>query len=878
MKLSHVILILLSVITTRKSWSQRIESLDEIINFEYSGSDFREVLRNFEKSTGFYFQFESDLLPENKLFNFRYTNKKASVVLRDILQQSGLDFKQVLGNSLVLIRWKPKDELLQISGRVSNGGNRERIVNASVIIDGSDIVIYTNSQGVFQINSTKSPVIITVYSPGFFPTQDTISGLGKSYYLDISLSPEIDRMEVAEVKAKRDKKLPSVERGELGVLNVSGKQLENMTHLLGEPDILRMLSLNPGVVGGSEGVFGMYVRGGAADQNLVLLDGVPIYNPYHLFGVFGVFNGDIVKNATFHRGSFPAKQGGRMSSIIDISTKEGSPNKWETQASLGLLSSRVYTGGPLIGDKTTLFISGRRSFFDFLVKPTISLFPALSNQVVNRYNFWDVNAKLTHRFSNKSRLSLSYYSGQDFSGLVDRVSSGEDGNYLSEFTEDASYWGNQLLSLNWDVMTSPSSNLKVKAYYTNYNFRHQHLYSRVKGEGLNSTAERSDYIVSNGIYDYEGSIHFTKQWKDRVKIESGGGFIYHRFLPNQRKIITEIDSVKITNNVNDDAVSTPEYFAYSELQLQLGQIGNYNLGVRASYYDLGLSQFYLLPEPRFKAKWNLGKKTWLNFSISQNRQFFHQLNNLTMGLPSDLWVPSTTRYRPATATQRTLGIAHQINKKYQFSIEAFEKIFQDILEYNEDAIYITSNLDWENSVTSGAGNVRGLECLFEKTTGRLTGYITYTWMKNSRSFIEINNGKEFSARYDRRHSVYAMANYRINSEWALSANFIFNSGFAYTLPIGVYPSNTSSDPAQEIFIYGERNNARTIANHRLDFSFTRKANFFGYDASWIFGVYNVYNRKNPFYINLGLGNQGNRSLYQVSLLPFMPFVNYQVKF
>ena len=878
MKFSHVILILFAFIATLNGWAQSIESLEEKIDFEYTGRDFREILSQFEEKTGYYFQFESELLPKKKNFRFSYRNRKASIILQDILQQSGLNYKKVVGKSLILTRWNPKAEVLQISGRVSNINNRERIVNASIIIEGSDVVVYTNSQGIFQFSSQKSPVIITAYSPGFYPFQDTISGIGKSYYLDVTLRPEIDRMQVAEVVAESSKKLPSIENGELGVLNVSGKQLKNMSHLLGEPDILRMLSLNPGVVGGSEGVFGMYVRGGAADQNLILLDGVPIYNPYHLFGVFGVFNGDIVKNTTFHRGSFPAKNGGRMSSIIDITSREGSPEKWETEASVGILSSRIYTGGPLLSDKTTLFLSARRSFFDFLVKPAISLFPALSNQIVNRYNFWDINAKLTHRFTNKSRMSLSYYSGQDFSGLVDRVSSGDDKNFLRENIEDVSYWGNELLSLNWDVMTSPSSNLIVKAYYTNYDFSHQHLYSRVIGEGFSSLVERSDFIVSNGIYDYEASIHFAKNWKDRIKSETGMGYIYHSFLPNQRSIVTEIDGVRITNNVNDDPVSTPEYYAYSELQMQLGYFGNYNLGIRASYYDLGLNQFYLLPEPRLKAKWDIGRSSWINFSLSQNRQFFHQLNNLTMGLPSDLWVPSTANYRPAKATQRTLGIAHQINKEYQFSVEVFEKTFQDILEYNEDAIYITSNLDWENSVTSGAGNVRGFEFLFEKTTGRLTGYLTYTWMKNLRSFIEINNGKEFPARYDRRHSIYAMLNYRVNSDWAFSANFIFNTGFAYTLPIGVYSSTTSSDPAQEVFIYGERNNSRTISNHRVDFSFTKKASFFGYDSKWIFGVYNAYNRKNPFYINLGLGQQGNRTLYQVSLLPLMPFINYQLKF
>jgi hypothetical protein len=290
--------------------------LKKKVTWSYKGNDFKTVLSFFEKESGYFFQYDPGLIPSKKQFNIEYKQAVLGVVLRDFLQQNALDFQLVGSKSLVLKAYREKVNELIISGRVSQRFTGERIVQASVFVQGEPTVYYSNSQGVFQVRTKQSSAILAVTYPGFLPFFDTLDGLGRTFYLDVVLEPEVQRMSEANVAVKIQTELPSTINGQTDKINVTGKQLGNFSHLLGEPDILRVFSTNPGVVAGSEGVFGMYVRGGASDQNLILLDDVPIYNAYHMYGVFGVFNGDVVKNASFYRGYFPANQGGRLSSVV----------------------------------------------------------------------------------------------------------------------------------------------------------------------------------------------------------------------------------------------------------------------------------------------------------------------------------------------------------------------------------------------------------------------------------------------------------------------------------------------------------------------------------------------------------------------------------
>ena len=850
------------------------------INWELRTTDFRKVLASFEEITGVFFQYDAALTPAKRKYEVSYRNQIASEALRDFLHRYGLDYALVLDQALVLKPWKPIDNALRISGSLTNAITGERIIGATVFAESDGRVVYSNSQGIFHLRSIDTMVVLGIYYSGFQPIRDTILGRGKTLYRPYKMFPELDRLEEAEVRVKRQTDLPRTEEGWTDRVAMSSSQLEKFPHFFGEVDVLRALSATPGVVSGSEGVFGMYVRGGAADQNLVLLDDVPIYNAYHMYGLFGVFNGDIIKNAQFYRGTFPANHGGRLSSVIQVDTKEGDPEQFQGSLNLGLLSSRLFLTGPLFSKKTSFMIAARRSFFDFLVAPIVSNTPLGEGGLINRYNFWDLNAKITHRFSERSRLTLMAYSGQDFAGLIDQQVLRKDDRRIEERAEDVSRWGNDVVSLKWNWSSGSGTSFLLKSYYTSYTFSHDRLYrNEVRINGRLEDLESSNYEVSNGIYDVETAFEWSQQWSSRLKSVAGMGYTYHSFRPNRKELISSNDSVEKLFLFSDEQVNTPEINGFMKWEFTGGVWGNYDLGMRLVYYDLGLGQYYVLPEPRFNARWKLGKKAWLKASVSQNRQFFHQLNNLSMGLPSDLWVPSTAKFKPAQSRQRSIGFSHAIGKHWQWQLEAFQRDFRDILEYSESAVYITSNRNWEQSVTSGTGDVEGVEWQLQRSGARWSGLFSYTWMRNSRQFKDINGGVAFPSRYDRRHNIYVTAFYKINREWSFSGSWMYNSGFAYTRPVGIVPSPTSSDPAQDIYLYGARNNLRAIDNHRLDFSFTyEKASPGKIKGTWVFGVYNAYNRLNPFYVNLGLGEGGNRSLYQVSLLPVLPFINYQIHF
>ncbi len=865
---------------TQAAQGQATEALKRRIDWNIESTDFRRVLQSFEGLTGVFFQYDAALTPKNATFRVKQKQRIASEALREFLNRYGLDYVLIMDQSLVLKPWKPIDRSLRLSGSITNGVTGERIVGASIYVERERRLVYSNSQGIFQLSSLDSSLIVGIYYPGYRYFLDTVFGLGKSHFINYVLEPEIDKMEVAEVRVKRQKYLPIGEGGWSDRVSISGSQIARFPQFFGELDVLRAFSATPGVVSGSEGVFGMYVRGGAADQNLVLLDDVPIYNAYHMYGLFGIFNGDIIKNAQFYRGTFPANHGGRLSSVIQVDTKEGDPKQFQGSLNAGLLSSRLFLTGPLFSEKTSFMFAARRSVFDFLVAPIVESTNLSSGDVINRYNFWDINAKITHRFSDRSRLTLMAYSGQDYAGLIDQQIYREGNKRIIERAEDVSLWGNDVASLKWDWSSGTGTTLILKSYYTSYKFEHDRKYRNdVYLDGRLDQQEMSNYEVSNGIYDVETAFEWGEQWSPRLKSVVGMGYTYHSFRPNRRELVSSNDSLETEFVFSDERINTPEINGFAKMEFSGGVWGRYDLGIRTVYYSLGLGQYYVLPEPRFNARWQLGNRAWLKASVSQNRQFFHQLNNLSMGLPSDLWVPSTAKFEPAQSRQRSLGLTYSINRIWQWQVEGFQRDFRDILEYSESAVYITSNRNWESSVTSGTGEVSGIEMQFQGSGAGWSGLFSYTWMRNTRQFQDLNDGDIFPSRYDRRHNIYLTLFYKMSQRWSFSGSWMYNSGFAYSRPLGIVPSPTASDPAQDVYIYGARNNLRARDNHRLDFSFTYEGKSTQKRKSrWVFGVYNAYNRLNPFYLNLGLGEGGKRSLYQVSLLPILPFVNYQIDF
>ena len=859
--------------------------LNRHVTIQYKGVGFPTVLSQFTQQTGYTFAYNNELLPANKNIDVDYQNIRADKALRDFLHHHGLDY-QLNNNTIILKKWASETPLRQrfISGNVLQAPTGERLVKAIVQIPKIQLFTYTDEFGVFKIalpddkTNITDTLIISIYYPGYDVYRDTVLGK-RDYFIVAKLNPIIEQIETTLIQANKNQSRLAVVHGQSDQFCLSSARLQQIPALLGEGDVMRALSLNPGVVSGSEGMLGMYVRGGAADQNLVLLDDVPVFNAYHLYGIFGIFNGDIVKSAQLNRGTFSPEHGGRLSSVVSVQSMDGNENQISGNVSIGALTSKAMIQGPLWKKRTTFTVAFRRSNFDLLTQSIANAVFKDSNNI-NRYNFWDFNAKLNHRFSDKSTLSLTLYQGRDRAFFIDRNYGESNEVVIYQKREQGNQWGNQLGSLKWQYFFNRRVRFSAKVHYTDYAFTQHNDYHYKLRNDIDPTQNKdnfTNYNLTNGLRDFAADGKFDFQWTKHLAMKLGGGYIRHTFTPGDRTLETQFDSIYRSYHYNDKKVITPEIFTYASIEFHHPKWGYLDLGSRISYFGLEDQQFYIRPEPRFNYRYRLSPQIWFKAAASQNVQFFHQLNNLTMGLPSDLWVPSNPEFAPAQARQFSLGTT-LTKPKFQWSVEYFEKSFTHLLEYRDNAAYITSALNWEKTVTQGIGSANGLECLVEKRTGKLTGWASYSLLFNNRQFADLNHGKIFPSRYDRRHNFYLVGIYRLSKQVLISGSWTYNTGFAYTLPIGVYQSPTPNDPFAEIFIYGDRNNARSRDNHRLDISTQYIVKHKQFQETWSLGIYNVYNRQNPFFIAFAYDAQGQRKLTQLSLLPILPHINYQISF
>ena len=855
--------------------------LNRSIKVRYSGYNFEQALQQFEHATGTTFQYNTALIPSNKSINFNYQNIRASIALSDFLNQYGIDY-ELFNGSVILKELMPPNYIKKytVSGRVIDEESKERLVKAYVSNLKNGRFCLSDDFGVFKLPFENDTLILSVYYDGFDPYTDTLIE-ARDYVLEIPLKFKSQPLPTIEINQNTSKGIPitAVSKGFSDQFNISSNKLAKMPALLGESDVLRALSMNPGVVGGSEGMLGMYVRGGSPDQNLILLDDVPIYNPYHLYGLFGTFNSDVVKSAQLFRGTLPTEYGGRLSSAVNVQSLDGNPNRLSGSMSLGVMSAKIQLQGPLIKNKTTFVFAARTSLLDFMAQPIANALKNDSNSV-NNYTFHDINVKLIHRFSPKSVLTFSAFENLDRASFINSNGTEKKDAYIAQRNEQSNYWGNNVIALKWELSPNPRNRITFNAYTTTYGYTifNDYTYSaRFKSDTISNIYNYSAYKTSNSIQDLATKLKIEKRISPALTIKIGSEAILHQFDPGNRQIITKIDSIDRNIIYREKQVQTPEFTGYLHSLYSPSKNLFIDMGIRGSYFNMGDKQFYLLPEPRASIRYRFNPKHWLKISASQNIQFFHLLNNIAIGLPSDIWVPSTTKFKPSSAQQFALGYTHT-QAKWQFSTELFLKKFQHLLEYKDNSIYLSSILNWEETVTQGAGNTQGAEFLLEKISGKFTGWASYTFMNNTRTFVELNNGKAFPARYDRRHNLYFVGIYEISNSFRLAANWVYNSGFAYTLPIGAYLSPTPDNPLQEILIYGDRNNARSLANHRLDVNAQWTWNKHRFTHTFSAGVYNLYNRKNPFFINVGYDNNGNRAFIQTSLLPLLPQISYSLKF
>lgn len=745
-----------------------------------------------------------------------------------------------------------------ISGYVTERRSGETIPGAIVYVSKLNTGTATNAFGFYSLTIPADSADLTISTVGHAAAHLRLV-LRKDTAINIQLESASELKEVV-VSGKKD----AVQyRTLMSSIDLPVETIKSLPAFLGEVDIMKAIQLLPGIQAGSEGSSGIYVRGGSPDQNLILLDGVPVYNSSHLFGFFSVFNADALKSVEVIKGGFPARYGGRLSSVIDVNMKEGNKQKFHGEGGIGLIASRLTLEGPLKKDKASFMVSGRRTYYDVLAQPF------MRGPVKGGYYFYDVNAKVNFKLGEKDRLYVSGYFGNDKFYARQRNSSSIGGTDLSSTFNTSIRWGNITSVARWNHEYSNKLFGNLTAYYSQYNFN---VFSRMQSKFANINEEFMLKYVS-GINDKAVKYDFDFIPSPAHSIKAGIGYIYHTYRPGAMQTRTALDSKIEDTTIGTASLSAGEADAYIEDDIKVSNAFRANLGLHFTTFAVR-GELYPSVQPRVGLRYLLSDKVSLKASFVQMNQFIHLLSNSSIGLPTDLWVPVTDKVPAQRSHQGAVGAAWSITEGIELTVEGYYKTMMNVIEYKEGASFFNSATGWEDKVEIGNGKSYGGELFLQKRKGKFTGMLGYTISRTSRKFDNLNNGKEFPYRYDRRHDLKMAAVYSPNEKFEVSADWVYGTGNAITLPVGYYTGEDNS--LQQI--YSSRNGFRMPPYHRADLSMKFKKQTKWGERAWVLSAYNVYNRMNPFYVYSTTNSSGNVVFKQMSLFPIIPSISYQFKF
>ncbi len=760
-----------------------------------------------------------------------------------------------------------------LNGYIRDSVSGESLIGSNLSIKAEGKGVSSNQYGFYSITLKNGSYQLVASFVGYQPKVWTIN-LTENKSLNILLVPNTNSINnVTVVSRRRDNQVKSAQMGKIE-LNINTAKA--IPAFMGEVDILKTLQLMPGVRNAGEGNAGFYVRGGGADQNLILLDDAVVYNTGHLFGFFSIFNSDAIKNVSLIKGGMPAQYGGRLSSVVDVAMKEGNTNKTQVDVGIGLIASRFSIQGPIKKNKASYMISARRTYADAIAKPLIK---KTSDYYGSGYYFYDLNAKVNYEISEKDHLYLSGYFGRDKFNF---------NNAKRSFKTEIP-WGNSTATLRWNHVFNKKLFSNTTLVYNDYQF------------ALNGKQNDFNINLSSGIRDLNAKTDFDYYLSPEHKIKFGAQYTFHTFLPNV--LSGNQDSVVFTPQ-NATKKFANEYGLYlqddweinSKLKLNIGlrysqfqQVGRYTNYIRdvngnkidSVIYGKGQTvQSYGGFEPRATIRYTLNDNASLKAAITNNLQYIHLVTNAGTTLPTDLWVPSTLRVKPQLSWQYAIGYFQNLKEgMFETSVEAYYKTMENQIEYREG--YTPSLKDPEEEFVFGKGWSYGAEFFVNKVKGRLTGWVGYTLSWTWRQFKELNDGLKYPSRNDRRHDLSVVANYELNDKWKLSSVFVYGTGAAISVPERFYL--VGGVLTQE---YSRINAYRMAAYHRIDIAATytpkRKENS-KFNSNWVFSIYNIYSRQNPYFIYYdqeGSAATGDLkvSAKQVSLFPIIPSVTWNLKF
>ncbi len=767
-----------------------------------------------------------------------------------------------------------------VSGYVRDAATGENLIGVAVVHPASGQGTATNTYGFYSLTVPATDSVRLLVSYLGYSRQTWATPAARSLAHDFRLkatSSELGEVKVVGSQATEER----IERStRMSTINVPIAQIKSLPKLFGEVDVLKVLQLLPGVQSGGEGQTGLYVRGGSPDQNLILLDGTPVYNASHLFGFFSVFNADALNNVELIKGGFPARYGGRLSSVLDITMKEGNMEKFHGEGSIGLIASKITLEGPIKKDTASFIFSARRTYLDVLAQPFIKAqLAAEGTKGSIGYFFHDLNGKLNWKISRRDRLYLSAYTGYD--KFYSRTRSEEDGGY--ERQKASLGWGNITSALRWNRVVNDRLFMNTHLTFSRFQFDvAQQDERRYTSNGQTRTDEFSLRYFSN-IRDWSLKTDFDYVPSPDHYIRFGGQYIQHSFRPGALQSKDNTNDLPSSTTVGS-RIGAHEAALYAEDDFRLTDRLKVNGGLRLTAFQVG-SKTYPAVEPRVAARFLLTEDWALKAAYARTNQFIHLLTNSGVGLPTDLWVPATAQVRPQRAQQFSVGAARTLRHRdedYELSLEGYYKPMWNLIEYREGASFLgTTDNNWETKVTSGRGWAYGGEVLLQKKSGATTGWIGYTLSWSERRFPALNQGQRFPFKYDRRHNASLVVVHKFSPTLTLSGSWVYGTGNAITLSQGRF----LLAPYEEFEDYGDRNSFRMKAYHRLDLDLSKtKKKKWGEIINSI-SLYNAYSRRNPYYIYFQRGYTGSSGnviektgYRQVSLFPIIPSVSKAFRF
>ncbi len=850
--------------------------LNRDVKLSSSGGTVSEILHQITEVSQINFSYSPQVINLDKYVNLNPEKEKLVDILNQLFRDDEIKYTQ--NNNVVILSRLKK---YTVSGFLEDSESGERLIGASVYDSISRTGTISNNYGYFSMTLPEGEITLKSSYVGY-------SGICLKFLLKsdtsfvIKLKPGL---EIDEVTVISERPWGNISRANVSTDIIIMDELASLPTLLGEGDVMKSIQLLPGIQFGTEASSGINVRGGSQEQNLILLDGAPVYNSNHAFGLFSVFNSDAIKSLSIIKGGFPARYGGRLSSVIDVRMKEGNNKRLHGKINIGTIASKFTFEGPVIKEKSSFIISARRTYVDLLLPKSPK-----NDLDIPYFYFWDINSKINTRLSAKDRMFLSLYMGHDQFLEEERYTSSYPPETDNE--DKIAEWGNKTALLRWNHIFSNKLFSNLSLLYSKYG-----LLIDLQEEEIYSDEYYHEKVKYNsGIKDLSAAVDFDYYPYNNHTVKFGGAYIHHSFNPGElRKATTNYYIVSdekiyppgtnIDSRSYNDTIYADEFRMYAEDDFSFARNLYANLGLHFSGFIVQ-EEYYTSLEPRISFKWAIKENLAVKAAYARMKQYIHLLTHSSMGLPTDLWLPVTAKIKPQYSDQYTVGLAFSINDMLEVNFESYYKSMSQLYAYKEGVDYLSANNTWEENIELGSGESYGLEFILRKNYGRLEGWISYTYSKSNRQFESLNGGNSFPYKYDRTHQLNIVGDYSITPKLNLNATWIYATGMAYTLATkkyvsfyNVYMWNAPGRPSGYINSIEARNNARMPDYHRLDLSLQYTSKRKKTTGIWALSVYNVYARFNPYLIYWDNEDESTHtSLKSIALFTIIPSLSYSLEF